>query len=69
MKARRLNVYFDGGCRPNPVRIEVAVMERRGVRVFEDLGHGMNGDAEWQALIHEMHLSQALGLCPGAERC
>lgn len=62
MKSRRLKVFFDGGCRPNPGRIEVAVVVRGTVHRFDDLGHGTNSDAEWQALIHATHLSQELGL-------
>jgi ribonuclease HI len=59
---KRLKVFFDGGCRPNPGRIEVAVVVR-GVTYFrDDLGLGSNTAAEWCALIHALELTQALDL-------
>lgn len=59
---RRLKVFFDGGCRPNPGRIEVAVVVRSVPRIFDDLGDGTNSDAEWLALIAALKLAQSLGL-------
>jgi len=58
---RRLKVYFDGGCRPNPGRIEVAAVLRGVAHVRDDLGEGTNGDAEWLALIHALQCAQASG--------
>ncbi|MCJ2179272.1 ribonuclease HI [Novosphingobium album (ex Hu et al. 2023)] len=55
----RTKVYFDGGCRPNPGPVEVAVVVRGQVHVFDDLGHGTNSDAEWLALIRALELVQA----------
>ncbi|MFY7835927.1 MAG: reverse transcriptase-like protein [Novosphingobium sp.] len=60
-ETRRLKVYFDGGCRPNPGRIEVAAVLRGVAHVRNDLGHGTNGDAEWLALIHALECAQASG--------
>ncbi|WP_395336078.1 reverse transcriptase-like protein [Novosphingobium sp. BL-8H] len=62
MPSRRVKVFFDGGCRPNPGPIEVAVALRGEVQVFEGLGPGTNSDAEWLALIHALELAQSLGL-------
>jgi ribonuclease HI len=66
MSQRRVKVYFDGGCRPNSAlaagRIEVAVVVRGVIHVFDDLGHGTNADAEWLALIHAAELSRSLAL-------
>lgn len=59
---RRVKVFFDGGCRPNPGRMEAAVVIRGVEHVFDDLGFGTNSDAEWLALIRALELSQALGL-------
>ena len=59
---RRLKVYFDGGCRPNPGPIEAAVVVRGKAHVFDDLGWGSNSDAEWLALIHALELAQTLCL-------
>lgn len=58
---RRLKVYFDGGCRPNPGPMEVASVLRGVAHVRDDLGDGTNGDAEWLALIHALECAQACG--------
>lgn len=59
---RRLKVFFDGGCRPNPGPMEAAVVIRGIVHLFDDLGVGSNGDAEWLALIRALELVQSAGL-------
>ena len=58
----RRKVFFDGGCRPNPGRIEVAVVTCGTTHHFGELGTGTNTDAEWQALICAMELARSLGL-------
>ncbi|MGV3513097.1 MAG: ribonuclease HI [Novosphingobium sp.] len=58
---KRLKVYFDGGCRPNPGPIEVAAVMRGAAYLRTDLGIGTNGDAEWLALIHALEVGQASG--------
>lgn len=58
---KRIKVYFDGGCRPNPGPIEVAAVMRGMAQVRTDLGNGTNGDAEWLALIHALEVAQASG--------
>lgn len=55
-------MFFDGGCRPNPGRIEAAVVVRGVSHLFDDLGHGSRHDAEWLALICALKLSQSLGV-------
>jgi ribonuclease HI len=57
-----IKVFFDGGCRPNPGRIEAAVVVRGTRYLYDDLGVGSNGDAEWLALIRALELAQSLGL-------
>ena len=57
----RLKVFFDGGCRPNPGAIEIAVVAAGQTHILRDLGHGTNGDAEWLALIHALRIAQTLG--------
>lgn len=59
---RRLKVFFDGGCRPNPGRVEAAVVVRGQAHLFDDLGHGTNSDAEWMALMCAVKLVQSLAL-------
>lgn len=59
---RRLKVFFDGGCRPNPGPIEAAVVIRGKPQFFDDLGTGTSTDAEWRALLCAIVLAQDLGL-------
>ncbi len=61
IRMRRLKVFFDGGCRPNPGKIEVAVVARGVTYFFDDLGYGTSNDAEWLALHHALQLAQSLG--------
>jgi ribonuclease HI len=58
---RRLKVFFDGGCRPNPGLMEAAVVVRGQVQFFDDLGTGSNTDAEWQALLFAIELARDRG--------
>lgn len=60
MIARRIKVYFDGGCRPNPGRMEAAVVARGVTHLIPDLGQGDNSDAEWLALIAALRVGRAL---------
>jgi ribonuclease HI len=46
-----VKLFFDGGCRPNPGRIETAVVTAGRSHVVRDAGFGDNSDAEWLALI------------------
>lgn len=62
MSRSRLKVFFDGGCRPNPGPIEIAVVIRGKTYLCENLGHGTNSDAEWTALVRALDLAQSLGL-------
>ena len=59
--SRRLKVFFDGGCRPNPGKIEVAVVARGLTYFFDELGAGTSNDAEWLALRMALRLAQSLG--------
>lgn len=61
MRERRLKIFFDGGCRPNPGRMETAVVARGVTHYRGDLGHGTNNDAEWLALIHALEVAIATG--------
>jgi len=59
--ASRIKVFFDGGARPNPGRLEAAVVAAGQVHLFRDLGQGSNTVAEWLALIHALRIGRALG--------
>ena len=58
----RTKLYFDGGCRPNPGTMEIAVVVGGEAHVVPDMGIGSSMDAEWLALIHALRLAQDLGL-------
>lgn len=62
MSADRLKIFFDGGCQPNPGRMEAAVVARGVTHYFGDLGHGTNNDAEWLALVAALRLAQSLAV-------
>jgi ribonuclease HI len=58
--ARPLKIFFDGGCQPNPGRIEVAIVARGQSAFFDDLGYGTNSDAEWLALRLALKVAHSL---------
>ncbi len=58
----RTKLYFDGGCRPNPGTMEIAVVVGGEAHVLPDMGTGSSMDAEWLALIHALRLALDLGL-------
>lgn len=62
MTKRRIKIYFDGGCRPNPGKMETAVVTGGTATVVYDAGVGSSMDAEWLALIAAFRLAQDLGL-------
>lgn len=62
MPSGRVRIFFDGGCRPNPGRIEAAVVIAGVAHVFRDLGHGDNSDAEWRALLAAVALAVEAGI-------
>lgn len=62
MKPRRTKIYFDGGCRPNPGAMEIAVVIGGVAAIDRDAGTGSSMDAEWLALIAALRAAQARGL-------
>ena len=56
----RLKIFFDGGCRPNPGAMEIAVVIGGQVHIERDIGQGTSMDAEWLALIHALRLARTL---------
>ncbi len=58
---QRLKIYFDGGCRPNPGEMEIAVVAAGRTEILRDLGQGTSADAEWLALIYALRTAQSLG--------
>lgn len=58
----RVKVYFDGGCRPNPGAMEIAVVVAGRAHIDSDLGCGTSMEAEWRALIAALKLAKELAL-------
>lgn len=54
--------FFDGGCRPNPGPMEIAVVHRGITHFGDDLGVGDNSEAEWTALLYASRLAVAQGV-------
>jgi len=57
-----VKIFFDGGCRPDPVGMELAVVAGGQAVIRRDLGPGTSMDAEWLALIEAMRVAHARGL-------
>lgn len=57
-----MKIYFDGGCRPNPGKIEIAVVAAGRIYHRADHGYGDNNDAEWLALIEALGVVRELGI-------
>lgn len=57
----RTTYFFDGGCRPNPGRMEAAVVSRGRSWFHDDLGIGDNNEAEWAALLRAVTLAVSDG--------
>ncbi|NIJ28675.1 ribonuclease HI [Sphingomonas insulae] len=54
-----MTVYFDGGARPNPGRMEIAVVTGGRSHVRDDVGQGDNCTAEWLALCFAAEIARA----------
>ena len=55
---RRLKIFFDGGCRPNPGEMQVAVVARGVVHHVPAPGRGSSEEAEWLALLHALRVAE-----------
>lgn len=61
MTTNRTKIYFDGGCRPNPGAMEIAVVTGGAAQIDHDAGTGSSLDAEWLALIAALRLARERG--------
>jgi ribonuclease HI len=61
--AKRSIFFFDGGCRPNPGPMEIAVVSHGRTYFRDDLGSGDNNQAEWLALLLAVELAVAESAC------
>ena len=53
--------YFDGGCRPNPGPMDVAVVRGGEIWLRTDIGVGDSSAAEWHALLFAVGLAHEAG--------
>lgn len=56
-----MKIFMDGGCRPNPGPMEVAVVARGMVHYRTGLGGGTSHEAEWAALLYALEIARGLG--------
>jgi ribonuclease HI len=59
---RAVKLFFDGGCRPMPAGMEIAVVVRGVAHVRRGLGAGTSMAAEWLALIEALRIARDHGL-------
>ena len=57
-----MKIFFDGGLRPLPAGMELAVVAAGRSHVERGLGPGTSMEAEWLALIAAMRLMERLSL-------
>lgn len=60
--ASGVKIFFDGGLRPAPMGMELAVVVGGRAHVRRGLGPGTSMEAEWLALIEAARLARELGL-------
>ena len=56
-----MTLYFDGGARPQPGRMEIAVVVAGRVFIRDDIGDGDNCTAEWLALRYAAAIACVAG--------
>jgi ribonuclease HI len=57
-----MKIYFDGGCRPNPGPIDIAVVMRGQSHVRTAVAAGDSNEAEWLALLFALELAAGAGV-------
>lgn len=59
---QRRTFFFDGGSRPNPGPMELAIVSKGQAYFRDDIGVGDNNEAEWLALLFALELAQSQGV-------
>lgn len=62
---KEATVFFDGGCKPNPGKMEVGIVFIEGKETSEIHRyhkHGTNNEAEWISFLLGVKLAQAKGV-------
>lgn len=54
----RTKIFFDGGCRPNPGTMEIAIVVAGKAHIARDIGFGTSMDAEWRALLQALRFAR-----------
>lgn len=58
-----MELYFDGGCKPNPGMCEIGVViPSIDLKHHELIGYGTNNQAEWAALIFGLTIAKEKGI-------
>lgn len=57
-----MKIFFDGGCRPNPGPIDVAVVMHGQAHVRAGVAVGDNNQAEWLALLFALEVASEAGV-------
>ena len=57
-----MKIYFDGGCRPNPGPIDIAVVMRGQNLVRTSVAVGDSSEAEWLALLFALEVAAGAGI-------
>lgn len=53
-----MNLFFDGGCIPNPGKMEVAVVSADGrIKEHQKIHNGTNNEAEWLAFLWAVEIA------------
>lgn len=56
-----MTLYFDGGARGQPARMEIGVVAHGHAYILDDVGEGDNCAAEWVALLYAAAIATASG--------
>jgi ribonuclease HI len=58
-----MTLFFDGGCKPNPGKMEVAVVSSDGsIKEHARIHNGTNNEAEWLAFLWAASIAIEKGL-------
>lgn len=54
-----MKLFFDGGCKPNPGKMECAVVSEDGsIKTHQPLHHGTNNEAEWIGFLLAVEIAR-----------
>lgn len=60
-----MKLYFDGGCKPNPGKMECAVVSDDGyIKIHQPLHDGTNNEAEWIGFLLAVEVARPFASQP-----